>query len=205
MTPPHILIRELAPSLVDDYVRFFEEVAFKDFPWWSACYCRFFNDPSDPQGNSGPEMREHHRALAIDLVRSGQTQGLLAYVDGRPVGWCNAAPRASFRMPRHVARAIDDPNEPVGSTVCFLVGADYRGQGVALAMLDAACEKFHAQGLRIAEGYPKTTPPPTAPWPVPSAQHEYHGPMAMFLSAGFRVHRELDGFAVVRKALAPTS
>ena len=201
MTPRGLTMRELKPSLVDDYLRFFDEVAFKDFPWWSSCYCRFFNDPADTEGNSGPEMRERHRAVATELVESGQTQGILAYVDEAPIGWCNAAPRTSFRAPRHVAKVIDDPKEPVGSTVCFIVAEPYRSQGVGGAMLAAACEKFRRQGLRIAEGYPKTEPAPTTPYEVPSAQHEYHGPMSMYLAAGFNVTKRLEHFAVVRKEL----
>lgn len=194
-------IRELAPALLDDYVRFFDDVAFEDFPWWSACYCRFFNDPSDTKGDSSAAMREHHRALAIELVKSGQTQGLLAYVDAKPVGWCNAAPRASYRMPRHIAKAMDDPNEPVGSTVCFIVAAPYRGRGIARALLDAACDRFRRLGLRVAEGYPMTTPPPTTPWEVPWAEHNYHGPLPMYERAGFTIHRQLERLAVVRKTL----
>ena len=201
MIPSGIELRELSPALVDDYLRFFDEVAFKDFPWWSACYCRFFNDPSDTEGNSGPEFRDHHRALASELVRSRQTQGILAYAGGTPIGWCNAAPRASFLAPRHIAKATDDPREPVGATVCFIVAEDYRNRGVGAAMLDAACDKFRRQGLRIAEGYPKTEPAPTTPWRVPSAQHEYHGPLSMYLNAGFEVTKRLERFAVVRKKL----
>ena len=201
MTPPGLVTRELGPELLDDYLRFFDEVAFADFPWWSACYCRFFNDPSDDAGDSSPERREHHRGLAAELVRTGQTRGVLAYVDGSPIGWCNAAARSSYRAARHIAQAMDDPAEPVGSTVCFIVAEPYRGQGVGAALLETACASFRRQGLRVAEGYPKTDPPPTTPWKVPPAQHEYHGPMAMYLDAGFRIVKRLPRFAVVRKDL----
>ncbi len=196
-----LVVRELTPELLDDYLAFFDHVAFADFPWWSACYCRFFNDPSDPQGDSRPEMQEHHRALSTELVKSGQTQGLLAYDRDGPIGWCNAAPRSSYRMPRHIEKATDDPTEPVGSTVCFIVAAPHRGRGVGSALLDAACEKFRRQGLRIAEGYPMTVPPPTTPWEVPWAEHNYHGPLPLFVRAGFTIHKQLERIAVVRKTL----
>ena len=196
-----IVVKELSPALLDDYLSFFDHDAFADFPWWSACYCRFFNDPGDPEGDSSPNLRDHHRPLAIELVKGGQTQGLLAYDEGKPVGWCNAAPRASYRMPRHIAKATDDPSEPVGSTVCFIVAAPYRGRGVGTALLDAACEMFRRQRLRIAEGYPKTEPAPTTPYEIPWSAHNYHGPLAMYLDRGFIVHKKLEKIAVVRKPL----
>ncbi len=196
-----LVIKELTPELLDDYLAFFDRDAFAEFPWWSACFCRFFNDPSDPKGDSRPEARDHHRALAIELVRIGQTQGLLGYVDGRPIGWCNAAPRASYRMPRHIEEATDDPNEAVGSTVCFIVAAPYRGKGVGTALLEAACVKFRRMGLPVAEGYPMTQPPPTSPWEVPWTAHNYHGPLSMYLKAGFTVDKQLERIAVVRKTL----
>src|SRR5207245_386018 len=75
-------IRELAPDLIDDYLAFFDNDAFADFPWWSACYCRFWDDPSDPEGDSSPQYRDRYRVLVADLIRKGSQQGLLAYHDG---------------------------------------------------------------------------------------------------------------------------
>jgi GNAT superfamily N-acetyltransferase len=194
--------RVLTAALVDDYLAFFDHDAFADFPWWSACFCRFWNDPGDPDGDSSPAKRDRHRALAADLVLRGQTQGILAYADGKVVGWCNAAPRASFLSPRRIAQTDPDPAESVGATVCFIVTAPYRGKGLASAMLDAACESFRAQGLRYAEGYPNTKPP-SGPHAneIPWSAHNHLGPLGMYLAAGFRIHKELERFAVVRKAL----
>lgn len=196
-------VRELTPALLDDYLAFFDHDAFADFTWWSSCYCTFFNDPGH-DGNSTPEMIPVRRPRAIGLVRSGQTQGLLAYADGTPVGWCNAAPRKSYRALRRFQAAVDDPDEPVGSTLCFIVAAPYRGRGIASALLDAACEKFRRQGLTIAEGYPLTAPPTGPPADqTPWTAHNYHGPLSMYLGAGYAIHRRFETFAVVRKALLP--
>lgn len=195
-----LAIRELAPDLLEDYLYFFDHVAFADFPWWSACYCRFHRDPEDTTGDSSPKMRERHRALASELVRSGAQQGFLAYIEGKPVGWCNAAPRASYTAPRRMAQAINDPNEPVGSTVCFIIGAEHRGRGIATALLGAALDKFKRLGLPVAEGYPNTAPP-SGPYAkeTPWSAHNYHGPLEMYLKASYRIHRQLETFAVVRK------
>src|SRR3989442_15907863 len=87
-----IEVRELTPELLQDYLRFFDQ-AFPDFPQWADCYCGFYDTPgNDWDATSGPE----HRAARSALISAGKAQGLLAYIDGRPVGWCNAQPRASF-------------------------------------------------------------------------------------------------------------
>src|SRR5207245_1444947 len=101
-------IRELAPGLLADYLTFFDTDAFADFPWWSACYCRFWDDPTDLEGDSSPPHRDRYRAIVIELIRSGQQQGLLAYSDGKVVGWCNAKARLGYTMPRRVERAPAD-------------------------------------------------------------------------------------------------
>jgi len=187
-------IRALAPALLDDYLTFFDRDAFADFPWWSACYCRFWDDPSDPEGESGPERRERYRALVTDLIQRGRHRGLLAYVDGKVVGWCNAKARLAYTMPRRIAQTPASDAERVGSTVCF--------KGVASAMLDAACASFRREGLRIAEGYP-TTAPPSGPYAdqIPWTAHHHTGPLEMYLRAGFAVSAQFERFAVVRKQL----
>ena len=118
-------------------------------------------------------------------------QGYLAYSDGSPVGWCNAAPR-------HLLRALDDeptPNaEAVGAIVCFLVEPSHRGRGVAKQLLEAACDGLRDQGLSIAEANPRAT--------ATSASENHFGPLGLYLSAGFSVHREdEDGSIYVRRAL----
>jgi GNAT superfamily N-acetyltransferase len=197
-----IAIRELAPQLLEDYLAFFDNDAFADFPWWSACYCRFWDDPSDPEGDSSPERRDRYRALVTDLVRDGRQQGLLAYSDGKVIGWCNAKARLAYTMPRRIEKAPAHDAAQVGSVVCFIVTKDFRGQGIASALLDAACAKFRREGLAIAEAYP-TTAPPSGPYAdqIPWSAHNHTGPLEMYRKAGFAVHQQLERFAVVRKTL----
>jgi GNAT superfamily N-acetyltransferase len=195
-------VRELEPELLEDYLAFFDDQAFADFPWWSACYCRFWDDPSDVEGDSSPEHRDAYRALVADLVRNGKQQGLLAYSDGKVVGWCNAKARLGYSMPRRIEKAPADDAARVGSVVCFIVAKDFRGKGIAGTMLDAACDKFRREGLAIAEAYP-TTAPPSGPYAdqIPWSAHNHTGPLEMYRKAGFAVHLQLERFAVVRKTL----
>lgn len=202
MNPSGVVVRDLAPELIDDYLTFFDKDAFADFPWWSGCYCTFYRDPSH-DGDSSPERIAVRRPKAIVLVRGGLQRGHLAYLDGRVVGWCNADVRDRYAAPRGYAKAFEGDGSRIGAIFCFVVAAPHRGQGVATALLDAACDGFRRLGLVAAEGYPPTKPP-TGPYAAetPWSAHNYHGPLSMYLKAGFHIHREMDRFAVVRKDLA---
>jgi hypothetical protein len=61
-------------------------------------------------------------------------------------------------------------------------------------LLEAACEGLRRQGLRFAEGYPSAE--------SASAAENHCGPLGLYLSAGFSVHREdEDGSVHVRREL----
>jgi GNAT superfamily N-acetyltransferase len=195
----NVEVRDLTPELLDDYLKFFDKDAFTDFPEWSGCYCGFYDTPGDnwdASANAGPA----HRAARAERISSGKAHGLLAITDGRVVGWCNAQPRSSFLNMRRYASVIDDPAEPVGSIMCFLVAPGHRGKGVGSALLNAACDKFRRDLLRVAEGYP-TTNPVKRTWETPWAEENYKGSLNMYLKAGFKIHRQLERFAIVRKQL----
>ena len=135
-------------------------------------------DSTTPGDNwdSSAKAGSAHRAARAERIRSGRAHGLLAIADGRVVGWCNAQPRSSFLNMRRYATVIDDPAEPVGSIMCFLVAPGHRGKGVGTALLNAACNKFRLDRLRVAEGYP-TTNPIKCTWQTPSAEENYKGPL----------------------------
>ena len=189
-------IRALGPERLDDFLRFFDRDAFMDNPIWASCYCfyhHFGGTDAEWDQRSGARNREEKSAL----IRSGQAQGLLAYVDGRPVGWCHAAPRLSLpALDRSLEFRVDDA-ERVGSIVCFVIAAPYRRQGVARRLLDAACKRLRRQGFEYAEAYPLKHPMSDA--------RACQGPFAMYLAAGFSPYRESERRAVVRKPLSPAA
>lgn len=200
MSAPDVTVRPLSPDLLDDYLAFFDRDAFADFPWWSSCYCTFYRDTAHT-GDSSPEKRDEHRPRAVELVRSGEQHGFLAYADRKVVGWCNAGPREGYRAMRRYAAAVDDTPD-VGAIMCFVVASPYRGQGIATALLNASCDGLGEQGMRIVEAYPTTTEPPTDPYQVPWSAHNYHGPLRMYLANGFYVHKQMDGWVIVRRRVA---
>src|SRR5207247_1195189 len=76
-----------------------------------------------------------NRAGIKPTAGSGGTPGLLAYMDGRPVGWVSVAPREEFgKIGRaRSTKPVDD--KPAWSIVCFYIDRHHRGDGVGTALL----------------------------------------------------------------------
>jgi GNAT superfamily N-acetyltransferase len=186
-------IRPLDQETLSDFLVFFDTDAFEDNPKWAFCYCQFLYVDHTVIDWKTRTLAEN-RAAACDRVSADHMRGHLAYVDGRVVAWCSAAPR--FMM-----NSFDDEPDPdadaIGVIGCFVVAREYRRQGLARALLRAACDAFAAQGLAYAHAFAQ---------PNAATEAENHfGPLAMYLSEGFAVHSEDDdGEVVLRKRLVPT-
>jgi ribosomal protein S18 acetylase RimI-like enzyme len=189
---PHlgIVVRSLGPAHLDDYLQFFDTRAFTDNPRWADCFCYYpLHDPREKEwrDRTGPENREAVSACIL----GGQSQGYLAYRDGEVIGWCSAGPRNLYPMLRDDESLVA---ETTGAIFCFIVAPEQRGQGVASALLEAACLGLRAQGLMVAQARPLKDPT--------SAPNE-RGPLPMYLKAGFVVVNEYqDGTVLVQKQLS---
>ncbi len=186
-----LTVRKLTPDLLQDYLAFFDGPAFADNPEWSSCYCCFHHVPDAKEWEK--RTAAQNREFASRLIGEGKFHGFLAYDAERPVGWCKAAARV--QIPALAAwpdYAIEDEHD-VGSIVCFVIEKMHRRQGIASMLLEAACDAFDKEGLKIAEAYPRTATSDDA--------YNYHGPLQMFLNNGFSKFRELDTFWIVRKIL----
>ncbi|MBU0495286.1 MAG: GNAT family N-acetyltransferase [Chloroflexi bacterium] len=137
--------------------------------WWRATRREF-------EEHKGEGNRQAMRAI----VESGQVPGVLAYREGKPVGWCSVAPRESYgaleRSP--VLKRLDDA--PFWSIMCFFVARGHRGDGVAEALIHGTVEYVRSQDGKVVEAYP--TQPRGGPLPPVSS---YMGLPAMFARAGF--------------------
>jgi GNAT superfamily N-acetyltransferase len=124
--------------------------------------------------------------------------GLIAYRDGRPVGWISIGPREEYpRLANSpIMKPVDD--RPVWSVVCFFVDARERGQGVSRALLRAAIRYARAQGARLLEAYPVDKPGRSDPLSM------WFGAKRMYDALGFKVvARRKATRPVVRRALRP--
>ena len=174
---------------VDAFLDFFDRVAFTDNPEWAGCYCLFYH-------HRGPGWDERsgakNRAAAAALIRRGALRGFLAYDGDHPVGWCNANLRARFqRLAEEPELRAGGEDQRVLAVVCFVVAPGERRRGVARQLLAAACAAAAEQGLDWVEAYPRKEA-------HTSAQH-YHGPLSLYLSEGFVIHKERRDFWIVRR------
>jgi GNAT superfamily N-acetyltransferase len=89
--------------------------------------------------------------------------GLVAYLDGEPVGWCAVEPRSAYegllrnnRVP-WAGRAEDKIDSSVWAVTCLLSRVGFRKRGVSRALARAAVDFARERGARAIEGYPMTT------------------------------------------------
>jgi ribosomal protein S18 acetylase RimI-like enzyme len=162
----------------------------------ARCWCQWFFAGADVStGAAGANRKALHAQ-----VQAGPPPGVLAYVDGEPVGWAAVAARPGYsRLARSQvlrgsgAEEFADPG--VWAVTCFVVRVGFRRRGVAGALLDGAVAHARAGGARVVEAYPVDV----AAKGSASSAELYHGPLSTFLAAGFReVRRAHPARPVVR-------
>ena len=187
-----IVIRELTPTALDDFLAFFDHEAFTDNPDWADCYCMFYQFTG-----TGKEWAEskaaQNRHQVSSLTSNGKMRGFLAYENGKMVAWCNAAPRSNYPALTRVLKLPANDSDQVGSIVCFVVAPTHRRKRIASRLLEAACKSFAHTGLEFAEAYPRRD--------SSSSADNFPGPLSMYLKAGFSPIRETESYVVVRKKL----
>jgi GNAT superfamily N-acetyltransferase len=91
---------------------------------------------------------------------STRTSGLVAYLDGEPVGWCAVEPRTAYtgllrnnRVP-WLGRSEDKADESVWAVTCVFARAGHRRRGIGYALARAAVDFARGRGARALESYP---------------------------------------------------
>ena len=143
-----------------------------------GCWCMYWRVT---RADYHRQYGEGHRAALREIIAAGRVPGILAYHEGRPVGWCSVAPREEFpvldRSPK--LKRVDD--QPVWSIVCFFTSRPYRRRGLTRALIEAAIEYAQAHGALIIEAYPVT-----AEGARYSHYEMYTGVLSTFERLGFR-------------------
>lgn len=124
------------------------------------------------------------RELLRDQVIEGH--GLIAYLDGEPVGWCSLAPRSDYAYLRQTVwkgRSEDKDDEKIWAVTCFVTRAGFRHQGVSHALAASTVNLARKRGAQAVEAYPmKPEPGKEVTW------GDMHvGALSAFLDAGFHI------------------
>ena len=117
----------------------------------AGCWCMYWRlGHAEFSSLSG----DGNRFALRQIVETGAVPGLLAYADGKPVGWVSVEPRRAFlRLSRsRILKPVDD--QPVWSIVCFFIAKSSRKQGLSVHLLNEAVRYAAGQGAKIVEGYP---------------------------------------------------
>jgi GNAT superfamily N-acetyltransferase len=132
----------------------------------SRCQCqRYKLRPRESFRSFPVEERAHRLRQQTDCghPEARATSGLVAYLDGEPVGWCAVEPRTAYeglvrnnRVP-WADRAEDKTDDTVWAVTCLFTRAGFRKRGVSRALARAAVDFARARGARAIEGYPMTT------------------------------------------------
>lgn len=159
----------------------------------AECRCqRYRLAHGESFGNTAVEVRidRLHEQTACGDPASPQTTGLVAFVNGEPLGWCAVAPRNTYaglvRNANQTAwrgRAEDRADPSVWAVTCVLVHREARGSGIARRLIAATVDFARGQGANRLEAYPITVPDAT--W-----GEEHPGPLSAYLDAGFAVIHE---------------
>ncbi len=123
------------------------------------------------------------------LVVSGQARGVLAFVEGKPVGWCAIGPRQDFPRLERVRAYRRADLDGVWSVNCFFIAREFRGRSVARALLRAAVRACRRLGAKLIEGYPVTTTRDGKSLPAAFA---WTGPLKIFKDERFSVVQRLS-------------
>ncbi|MGZ4272066.1 MAG: GNAT family N-acetyltransferase [Solirubrobacteraceae bacterium] len=171
-----------------------------------TCQCQRYKLRPRESFRSFPVEERAHRLreqTGCGHPESDATSGLVAYIDGEPVGWCAVEPRTAyagllrtFRVPWE-GRAEDKADDSVWAVTCLFTRAGFRKRGVSRALARAAVDFARERGARAIEGYPINTKNVIA--------EELHvGTESVFADAGFsEVSRPTLRRVVMRLDLRP--
>ena len=192
-----IVIRPLTSELNADYLDFFDHRAFTDDNPNGPCYCTSPNQEEEQIQKMVSEFssfgaKETLRKYAEEMLDRNMIHGYLAYDGDQSIGWCNAADIESYIgfVPAFAKKITCGKTM---SIVCFEIAPEYRGMGIASALIDRICADAELKGYVAVEGYPRLLDQRN--------DFDYQGPYLLYQNAGFIEIAREKGQAVMRKVL----
>ena len=102
-------------------------------------------------GGTGEDARE--KAMRA-LCEREHPPGVVTYLDGEPVGWCNIGPRSEIPRLAQSKLMLPIDDVPVWSIVCVVVRSGFRRRGVTAHLIEGAVAYAAANGAPAVEAHP---------------------------------------------------
>lgn len=194
----NIIIKPLTPELSIDYFDFFDNRAFTDNSPY-RCYCQLYQMSKEQQKAEfdkvdGVDIGRVSRKIAEQQIDSGVLRGYLAFYEGVAIGWCNVNDKANFPIVSCTGESFYASADKLEkAVVCFEISPEYRGKGIATALLERVIDDARAEGYIAVEGFPVVRDE--------RFKWDCKGPIRLYEKAGFIKVAVLEKNVVMRKAL----
>ncbi len=197
-----IEVKRLTVELMNDWLDYFDNVAFTDEDEWPGCYCMHFhwNERLDSRNDWNKTLEQvfrktgkaDNRGRAIRLIKNGTMQGYLVYHSGRVIGWCNVNDKHKYNTVLNSFFSNNENTQKVISIVCFCIATDFRKRGIAARLLEKVCADAANEGYEYVEVYPYSH----------GQNKDFHGSLLMYEKMGFvRSGEYRDDCIIMRKYL----
>ena len=148
----------------------------------AGCWCMWWRlSHSEYKRGQG----EGNKAALKEMALGDRVPGLLAYVGGRPAGWCSIGPREQFTALEGSRALTRVDGQPVWSIVCFFVPRLFRRRGLLTELVRGAVRYAQQQGAQIVEAYPMDTQAPKLAGKKLTGAGGYMGIASTFSDLGF--------------------
>ncbi|MGP2492940.1 GNAT family N-acetyltransferase [Mesorhizobium sp. PUT5] len=122
-----------------------------------GCWCTHFRQaPAVRRQNDRERNKDHIRAR----IEAGPPPGLLAFEEGRAVGWMQVGPRADVPEWNNAGRGsapvdpADAADPGVWAISCFFIRTKARGKGLTHGLVAAGIDFARQSGARLLEACP---------------------------------------------------
>jgi predicted GNAT family acetyltransferase len=122
-----------------------------------GCWCTYFRLPPAARRQSGSAGNKEFMKSRVEV---GPAPGLLAYDEGRAVGWMQIGPRADVAQWNNAGR-VSAPLDPadaadpgVWAISCFFIRSAARGSGLSHRLVEAGIDFARHGGARVVEACP---------------------------------------------------
>ena len=183
MSLDDLQIKSLSPDMANQFTSYLSEMDFSHAEHWHFCYCQYYHvDCSSAEWHQ--RTAEQNKALAVQNIESGLMRGLVALAGEQMVGWVNVNDVNNYTLLKKDEELQKFPGRSA-MVVCFVIHPEYRNQGLATKLLEAAIEGFRKQGFDRVVGHPFL-------WSAHPLR-QYHGLPKMFEDLGFKEVSETNG------------